>query len=68
MITEHIDRSKFMINKLVEKIRKTGAPIVVGLDPMMKFVLLLQRKARHWKVQQRLSGFIIKKSLIRHMI
>ena len=27
-----------MINKLVEKIRKTGAPIVVGLDPMMKFV------------------------------
>ena len=34
MITEHIDRSKFMINKLVEKIRKTGAPIVVGLDPM----------------------------------
>ena len=27
-----------MINKLVEKIKKTGAPIVVGLDPMMKFV------------------------------
>lgn len=27
-----------MINKLVEKIQKTGAPIVVGLDPMMKFV------------------------------
>ena len=27
-----------MINKLVEKIRKTGTPIVVGLDPMLKFV------------------------------
>ena len=27
-----------MINKLVEKIQKMNAPIVVGLDPMMKFV------------------------------
>lgn len=27
-----------MINKLVEKIKQTGAPIVVGLDPMMRFV------------------------------
>ncbi len=27
-----------MINKLVNKIKQTGAPIVVGLDPMMKFV------------------------------
>lgn len=27
-----------MINKLVEKISKTNAPIVVGLDPMMKFI------------------------------
>lgn len=27
-----------MIDKLVKKIQKTGAPIVVGLDPMMKFV------------------------------
>ena len=27
-----------MINKLVSKIQKTGAPIVVGLDPTMKFV------------------------------
>ncbi len=27
-----------MINKLVDKIKKTNAPIVVGLDPMMKFV------------------------------
>ena len=27
-----------MIDKLIEKIQKTGAPIVVGLDPLMKFV------------------------------
>lgn len=27
-----------MINKLIAKIRQTGAPIVVGLDPMMKFI------------------------------
>ncbi len=27
-----------MINNLVNKIKATGAPIVVGLDPMMKFV------------------------------
>ena len=24
-----------MINKLVDKIKKTNAPVVVGLDPMM---------------------------------
>ena len=27
-----------MINKLVNNIKKTGAPIVVGLDPMLKYV------------------------------
>lgn len=27
-----------MINKLIEKIQKTQAPIVVGLDPMLKYV------------------------------
>ncbi|MBD5544417.1 MAG: orotidine-5'-phosphate decarboxylase [Lachnospiraceae bacterium] len=27
-----------MINKLVEKIKQTNAPIVVGLDPMMSFI------------------------------
>ena len=27
-----------MINKLVQNIKKTNAPIVVGLDPMMKFI------------------------------
>ena len=27
-----------MINKMIENIKKTNAPIVVGLDPMMKFI------------------------------
>ena len=27
-----------MINKLVDKIKKTNAPIVVGLDPMLSYV------------------------------
>lgn len=27
-----------MINKLVSNIQKTNAPIVVGLDPMMKMI------------------------------
>ncbi len=27
-----------MINKLVDKIKETNAPIVVGLDPMMKYI------------------------------
>ena len=27
-----------MINKLVEKIRKTGAPVVAGLDPMLSYI------------------------------
>ena len=27
-----------MINKLVENIKRTGAPIVVGLDPMLNYI------------------------------
>ncbi len=35
-----------MINKLIEKIQKTQAPIVVGLDPMLKYVPeYIQKKA-----------------------
>ncbi len=35
-----------MINKLVANIKKTNAPIVVGLDPMMKFIPKhIQKKA-----------------------
>lgn len=35
-----------MINKLVENIKRTGTPIVVGLDPMLKYVPQhIQKKA-----------------------
>lgn len=35
-----------MVNKLVENIKRTGAPIVVGLDPMLKYVPQhIQKKA-----------------------
>lgn len=35
-----------MINRLVDNIKKTGAPIVVGLDPMLKYVPQhIQKKA-----------------------
>jgi len=35
-----------MINKLIDKIQKTQAPIVVGLDPMLKYVPeYIQKKA-----------------------
>ncbi len=27
-----------MINKLIENIQKTNAPIVVGLDPMLNYI------------------------------
>ena len=27
-----------MIDRLIERIKETGAPIVVGLDPMLRFI------------------------------
>ena len=45
-----------MINKLVEKIKKTGAPIVVGLDPMMKFVPEFIRKKAFAEYGETLEG------------
>lgn len=45
-----------MINKLVEKIKKTGAPIVVGLDPMMNFVPEHIKKAAFEEKGETLEG------------
>lgn len=45
-----------MINKLVEKIKKTNAPIVVGLDPMMKFVPEYIQKAAFAEHGETLEG------------
>ncbi len=45
-----------MINKLVNKIKATGAPIVVGLDPMMKFVPEHIRKKAFAEFGETLEG------------
>ena len=45
-----------MINKLVEKIKKTNAPIVVGLDPMMKFIPEHIQKAAFGAYGETLEG------------
>lgn len=45
-----------MINTLVEKIKKTEAPIVVGLDPMMKFVPEHIQKAAFAQYGETLEG------------
>lgn len=45
-----------MINQLVDKIKKTGAPIVVGLDPMMKFIPAQIRQAAFAEFGETLEG------------
>lgn len=45
-----------MIDKLIEKIRKTGAPIVVGLDPTMKFIPAHIQKAAFAEKGETLEG------------
>ena len=60
-----------MINKLVDKIKKTNAPIVVGLDPMLSYVPEhITKKAfdeRHRPVQRRLSGSTTRLLWMPHM-
>lgn len=45
-----------MINKLIAKIRKTNAPIVVGLDPMLKYVPGHIKKAAFAEYGETLEG------------
>jgi len=45
-----------VINKLVEKIKKTGAPIVVGLDPTLKFVPEHIKKAAFAEYGETMKG------------
>lgn len=45
-----------MIDKLIDNIKKTGAPIVVGLDPMMKFVPEHVRQAAFREYGETLEG------------
>ncbi len=45
-----------MINKLITKIKETNAPIVVGLDPMMKFIPGQIRQAAFAELGETLEG------------
>ena len=45
-----------MINKLVEKIKKTNAPIVVGLDPMLNYIPEHIQKAAFAEYGETLEG------------
>ena len=45
-----------MINKLIERIQKTGAPIVVGLDPMLSYVPEHVQKAAFEEYGETLRG------------
>ena len=45
-----------MINTLVAKIQKTNAPIVVGLDPMMKFIPSKMKEAAFKEFGETLEG------------
>ena len=63
-----------MINKLISNIRKTNAPIVVGLDPMLNYIPEhIQKKAfaefgRLWRALQKQSGSITKELWMPPMI
>lgn len=45
-----------MINKLVENIKKTGAPIVVGLDPMLGYIPEHVKKKAYTEYGETLEG------------
>lgn len=49
-------RDSCMINKLVRKIQKTGAPVVVGLDPTMKLVPEHIQKKAYAEYGETLAG------------
>ena len=45
-----------MINKLVSKIQKLNAPVVVGLDPMLDYVPEFIRKKAYAEYGETLKG------------
>lgn len=52
----HCGMEKNMIQKLINKIKQTNAPIVVGLDPMMKFIPSQIQKAAFAEYGETLEG------------
>ena len=63
-----------MINKLIANIKKTGAPIVVGLDPMLNYIPKQIQEAAFKEFGETLegaaeeSGSTIKELWMPHMI
>ena len=59
-----------MINKLVDKIKKTNAPVVVGLDPMMSYIPEHITKKAFDEFGETLEGAAIKSYVLSiiHMI
>ena len=53
---ESAGTGEIMIDKLTDRIKKTNAPIVVGLDPMMKFVPDHIREAAFREYGETLEG------------
>ena len=47
-----------MINKLVANIKKTGAPIVVGLDPMLSYVPEQVQKKAFAELEVSIKGML----------
>ena len=45
-----------MIDKLITKIKKTGAPIVVGLDPMLNYIPEQIKKDAYQEFGETLEG------------
>lgn len=58
IIIEEIGKGKgnYMINKLVQKIQKTNAPIVVGLDPMLQYIPEQVKKKAYEEFGETLEG------------
>ena len=63
-----------MIDQLVEKIKKTKAPVVVGLDPMLSYIPewilkdAISKYGRPWRRPEKRFGYITKESWMRFMI
>lgn len=61
-----------MINQLISKIQKTGAPIVVGLDPMLKYIPEHLQKQAFGQYGENLKGaaeavWLFNKEIVDHI-
>lgn len=63
-----------MIDQLVEKIKKTKAPVVVGLDPMLSYIPewilkdAISKYGETMEAAEKRFGYITKESWMRFMI